>query len=57
MCYYGVAIVRFLFALDHPLADKIGFLVSFRGFVYLSGFVAPALAVTALLVDRRHRGT
>jgi hypothetical protein len=51
-CYYGVAIVRFLFALDYPFAGKVGFIFSFHGFVYLSGFVAPALAVTALLADR-----
>ena len=51
-CYYGVGLVRFLFALDYPFADKVGFIFSFKGFVYLAGFVAPALAVTALLGGR-----
>ena len=50
-CYYGVAVVRFLFALDYPVADKVGFILSFDGLVYVAGFVAPALAVTALMVD------
>jgi hypothetical protein len=56
-CYYGVAIVRFLLFLDYPFADKVGFLITFKGFVYLSGFVAPALAVAALLSDRPNRAT
>lgn len=51
-CYYSVAIIRFLLAHDYPFADKVEFIFSFNGFVYLSGFVAPALAVTALLSDR-----
>jgi hypothetical protein len=51
-CYYAVAVGRFLFALDYPFADKLGFILSFKGFVFLAGFVAPALAVTALLSDR-----
>lgn len=50
-CYYGVGLVRFLFALDYPFADKVGFILSFHGFVLLAAFVAPALAVTALLGD------
>jgi hypothetical protein len=51
-CYYGVALVRFLFAFDRPFADVVGFIFSFHGLVYIAGFVAPALAVTALLGDR-----
>jgi len=49
MCYYGVAVGRFLFAFDRPFADVVGFMFSFQGFVFLAGFVAPALAVAALL--------
>ena len=40
-----------MFALDYPVADKVGFILSFDGLVYVAGFVAPALAVTALMVD------
>jgi hypothetical protein len=52
MCYYGVALVRFLFAVDRPFADVVGFIFSFHGLIFLAGFVAPALAVTALLGER-----
>ena len=48
-CYYGVALGRFLFDFDRPFADVIGFIFSFQGFVFVAGFVAPALAVAALL--------
>jgi hypothetical protein len=54
-CYYAVAVGRFLFALDYPLADKAGFILSFKGLVFLAGLVAPALAVTALLWTRPDR--
>ena len=50
--YYAVGVGRFLFALDYPLADKLGFILSFKGFVFLAAFVAPALAVAALLGDQ-----
>jgi hypothetical protein len=50
-CYYGVALVR-LFAFDRPFADVVGFILSFHGVIFVAGFVAPALAVTALLGDR-----
>jgi hypothetical protein len=53
-CYYGVAFVRFLLAFDRPFSDLVGFLLSFHGLVFFAGFVAPALAVTALLVDSRN---
>lgn len=48
-CYYGVALGRVLFAFDRPFADVVGFMFTFHGFVFLAGFLAPALAVTALL--------
>jgi hypothetical protein len=51
-CYYGIAVVRFLFAFDRPFEDVVGFVFSFNGLVFVAGFVAPALAVTALLGDR-----
>jgi hypothetical protein len=55
-CYYGVGLMRFLFGLDYPFADRVGFILSFKGFVFLAAFVAPALAVTALLGDRPKLG-
>jgi hypothetical protein len=51
-CYYGVALVRFLFAFDRPFQDVVGFIFSFHGLIFVAGFVTPALAVTALLSDR-----
>jgi hypothetical protein len=51
-CYYGLAVARFLFAPDYPFADKVGFMLSFKGLVFLAGVFAPALAVVALLDDR-----
>ena len=51
-CYYGVALVRFLFAFDRPFADVVGFVLSLQGVIFVAGVVAPALAVTALLGDR-----
>ena len=51
-CYYGVAVGRFLFAFDRPFEDVVGFLFSFHGLIFVAGFVAPALAVAALLGDR-----
>jgi hypothetical protein len=50
--YYSGEVGRFLFALDYPFADKIGFMLSFKGLVFLAGLVAPALAVAALLDSR-----
>jgi hypothetical protein len=41
-----------LFAFDRPFADVVGFIFSFHGLIYVASFVAPALAVTALLGDR-----
>ena len=53
-CYYGVALVRFLFVFDRPFEDVVGFILSFQGVIFVAGFVAPALAVTALLTSRAH---
>jgi hypothetical protein len=46
-----------LFAFDRPFADVVGFILSFHGVIFVAGFVAPALAVTALLGDRPNRAT
>lgn len=52
-CYYGVILIRFWFGLDYSLAVKVGFIFSFKGIVFVSGFLAPALAVAALLLSNQ----
>ena len=52
-CYYAANVGGFL--LLHPMPNKLVIFLTFQGFVgVLTGVVAPALAVTALLGDRPH---
>jgi hypothetical protein len=41
-----------LFAFDRPFEAVVAFIFSFHGLIFVAAFVAPALAVAALLGDR-----